>query len=228
MEEEFVMLQLIYESLGSNLGGMSGVGIIMVGILIGVGHVFEIDHIIAVTNLVNQKKNIQSWKIGLSWGIGHSITTAVIGILFIIFNIKIPGNFSNVGEVAVGITLIYLGLKGIVFDERINTHIHKHGSEFGHLNPMQKKEDWSSRSLLIGIIHGVAGTGFLIILLVATSDNAVSGGLIIISFCSTIIILMSVIGHLWDKIQKIHRKNIGKISAIAGIIAGVLLIINHI
>ena len=222
------MLQLIYESAGQNLGEMSSIGVIMIGILIGVGHVFEIDHVIAVTNLVNQKENIQPWKIGLSWGIGHSITTAVIGMLFIIFDIKVSENFSNIGEVAVGITLIYLGLKGIVFDERINNHIHKYGSEYGHLNPMQKKEDWSPKSLMIGIIHGVAGTGFLIILLVATSNDVVGGSLIIISFCGTIIILMSIIGHFWDKIQKIHRKNIGKISAMAGIIAGVLLIVNHV
>jgi sulfite exporter TauE/SafE len=225
IEEKSVVLQLFYESVGQNLGEMSGIGVIMIGILIGVGHSFEIDHIIAVTNLINQKENIQPWKIGASWGIGHSITTAVVGMLFVVFDINVSENFSNVGEIAVGITLIYLGLRGMVFDERINTHIHKHGSEFGHLNPMQKKEDWSLRSLMIGIIHGVVGTGFLIILIVATSNDVVGGSLIIISFCCTIIILMGIIGHFWEKIQKIHRKNIGKISAMAGIIAGVLLII---
>jgi len=203
------------------------ISIVIIGVLIGIGHSFEIDHIVTVSTLASEKKYDAPWKIGSSWGIGHSITTMILGTILLFLNVKLPGALYEVGEIAVGITLIYLGLKYLVFKEVRNAHKHKHGSEFGHLNPMQKLSDWNLTSILIGMVHGVAGSGFLILLLI-TSSETIEGILFLSSFCISIIVTMGVVTQLWKKLQGIHEKGIGNVAGVASIIAGSLLIIEYI
>jgi len=216
----------MFDFLGYGFVDLSMIGIIIIGILIGIEHTFEIDHVVAVSTLVSQKKDTAPWRIGSAWGIGHSITTVVLGVMLLLLNIKLPGVLYEVGEIAVGITLIYLGLKHIVFKEIRNTHKHKYGSEFGHLNPMQKWSDWSLTSILVGMVHGFAGSGFLILLLI-TASEMVEGILFLSSFCISIIVSMGILSHLWGKLQNIHQKGIGNIAGFASIVAGLLLIIEY-
>ncbi len=217
----------MFDFLGHGFVDMPMVGIIIIGILIGIEHTFEIDHVVAVSTLVSQKKDVAPWRIGIAWGVGHSITTVVIGLMLLLLNIKLPGTLYEVGEIAVGITLIYLGLKHIVFKEIRNTHKHKHGSEFGHLNPMQKWSDWSLTSIVVGMVHGFAGSGFLILLLI-TASEMVEGILFLSSFCVSIIVSMGILSQLWGKLHNVHRKHIGNIAGFASIVAGLLLIIEYI
>ena len=211
-----------YASIGGPL-----VGVILIGFLIGVEHTFEADHIIAVSTLLSRESEKSPWKVGSAWGIGHSVTTMVIGALLLLLNIKLPGKIYEVGEIAVGITLIYLGLKHLVFKEVRNTHKHTHGGRFGHLNPMQKWSDWNLMSISVGAIHGFAGSGFLILLLVTTSEM-IEGILFLSSFCASIIIIMGIVSQMWGKIQNIHQKMVGNIAGSASIVAGMLLIIGYI
>ena len=217
----------MFEFIGHSFADQTMISIVAIGILIGIGHSFEIEHILAVTTLVSEKKYAAPWKIGSSWGIGHSITTMIIGTVLLFLDVKLPGSLYEVGEIAVGITLIYIGLKYVVFKEVRNTHKHKHGSEFGHLNPMQKLSDWNVTSVLVGMVHGVAGSGFLILLLI-TSSETIDGVLFLSSFCISIIVTMGIVTQLWKKLQGIHEKSIGNIAGIASIIAGLWLIVEYI
>ena len=217
----------MFEFMGHGFADQPMISIVAIGVLIGVGHAFEIDHIVAVSTLVSEKKYDAPWKVGSSWGIGHSISTMLLGTILLFLNIKLPGTLYEVGEIAVGVTLVYLGLKHLVFKEVRNAHKHKHGSEFGHLNPMQKWSDWNITSVSIGMVHGVAGSGFLVLLLI-TSSETIDGVLFLSSFCISIIVTMGVVTQLWKKIQGIHEKGIGNVAGFASIIAGLLLIIEYI
>ena len=89
---------------------------------------------------------------------------------------------------------------------------------------MQKWSDWNLMSISVGAIHGFAGSGFLILLLVTTSEM-IEGILFLSSFCASIIIIMGIVSQMWGKIQNIHQKMVGNIAGSASIVAGMLLII---
>lgn len=138
----------------------------------GLLHAFEADHILAVTNIVSQRSKIfPALKDGVFWGLGHTSTIFLIGILMILFKVNIPEHLFSRFEAAVGLMLILVASYRLYlfFKDKqvvVHTHGHTHAGENKsphiHVHPVGKNLHRTSYG--IGIVHGLAGSGALVVL----------------------------------------------------------------
>lgn len=169
----------------------------MIGFLItvyaGLEHAFEADHLLAVNNLVTNRNKIKdALKDGIFWGIGHTSTIFMVGIIMIGFKISISENIFSYLEAVVGLMLIILGtirLFKLLYKKRHShtyshshshthsnglTHTHMHTHTYFHSHPIasfQHKHYDTSKNYKaafgVGLVHGLAGSGSLVILVIS-------------------------------------------------------------
>ncbi|MFB5638282.1 MAG: sulfite exporter TauE/SafE family protein [Nitrosarchaeum sp.] len=161
---------------------------LMLGLVIGIQHAFEPDHMAAVgTQLFkNKSKNgindiikstfTKSSIIGVFWGAGHTTTLVVIGLLSFFFTISIHDEIFSAFELLVGIMLIFLGITTVWKKKFTFAHRHPHQHSDGNLHfdahdHNDSNHNHAHKSYLIGMIHGLAGSGSLVVLAAATLDS---------------------------------------------------------
>jgi high-affinity nickel-transport protein len=136
----------------------------MLGFVLGMRHALDPDHVVAITTIVSTERSVgKAGLIGTMWGLGHTVTIFIVGSAIIIFNIVIPPRLGLSLELAVGGMLILLGLltlTGMV--QRMQqkfTMPTGHRKAFGLYNLL--------RPLLVGIVHGLAGSAAVALLAMA-------------------------------------------------------------
>lgn len=161
---------------------------LILGFIIGIQHAFEPDHMAAIgTQLFkNKSKNgitaiikstfTKSSIIGVFWGAGHTTTLVVIGLLSYFFTISMHDEIFSAFELLVGIMLIFLGITTIWKKKFIFSHRHPHQHSDGNLHfdahdHSDSNHNHAHKSYLIGMIHGLAGSGSLVVLSAATLDS---------------------------------------------------------
>ncbi len=207
------------------------------GFLSGMKHAFEADHIAAVSSITSNQNSIRkSSLLGLFWGFGHAIALSIVGLIILLLKIEIPEKIALLLELIVGIMLVILGFNVLttINKNKMHIHKHKHGNEehiHFHLHKLTKAHLHMhipfKQSLLIGLIHGLAGSA-AITLLVLTAINSVLLGLfyiLIFGIGSTLgMVLISgiislpliLIPYKFDKMQKILHISTGAISTLIG------------
>lgn len=155
--------------------------ILAFGFLLGLKHAVEADHLAAVSTIVAERKNIlSSTIIGGFWGVGHTITLLVIGALVIFLKLQISEPLEAKLEAVVGVMLVILGLNAIRKlwqKEKIHLHSHEHeGHQHIHIHTHEKEKaeethhfmKFSPMAILIGMVHGIAGSAALMLFIVPT------------------------------------------------------------
>lgn len=215
------------------------------GLTVGIQHAFEPDHISAVSTQILKskfdKKPIKqlikqsitkSSILGVVWGAGHTTTLVLIGFLVYALAITIHDHIFSGFEFAVGIMLVFLGIttiinKKIQFKHK-HPHQHKDGTiHFDEHNHEDSNHIHTHKSYLIGLIHGLAGSGSIVVLgAVALDDVGMVLGFIMIFGVGSIIgmvLVGSLMGiplaftHRITSIQKIFKYTAGIFSLIIGI-----------
>lgn len=162
---------------------------------LGLKHATEPDHLAAVSTIVSERKNIWSASlIGALWGAGHTISILVAGMLVVFLNFRISEQLGQILEFGVALMLIGLGidaLRKVVRGGQIHWHIHRHGG-VTHIHPhvheasdahAHEKAPGSThhglklgpRPLLVGMVHGLAGSGALMLLVLSTIQTTAVG-----------------------------------------------------
>ena len=86
-------------------------GIALLGLLMGMRHATDPDHVIAVTTIVSRERRLTAAsRVGIVWGLGHTLTVLAVGAAIIVFKIAIPARLGLAMEFAVAIVLILLGV----------------------------------------------------------------------------------------------------------------------
>jgi len=176
---------------------LSFLSIIALGFFLGMRHATDADHVVAVTTIVSRERSVRGAAlIGILWGLGHTLTIFLVGSLIILFGVVIPPRLGLTMELSVGLMLILLGILNLSGMMRWITqnfgagagHTHSHGvlthahetsfgaSEaetapalnwldrtFGRLGLYQ-----ALRPLAIGIVHGLAGSAAVALLVLTT------------------------------------------------------------
>jgi high-affinity nickel-transport protein len=94
-----------------NLETTAPLGIALLGLLMGMRHATDPDHVIAVTTIVSRERRLTAAsRVGIVWGLGHTLTVLAVGAAIIVFKIAIPIRLGLAMEFAVAIVLILLGL----------------------------------------------------------------------------------------------------------------------
>ena len=175
----------------AELGLLAALGL---GIVLGIKHSLDPDHVVAVSTIVSQYKNPwRSFWVGVSWGLGHTTTLLVIGIVIIALRLTIPDRLALLLEFFVGVMLVALGLQVMYgfrkkrvhqhihgHPERAHQHFHSHSREPDHDQTHHKvsgigKPFLRKKSYLIGTVHGVAGSAALTLLVLASIDSPLAG-----------------------------------------------------
>jgi high-affinity nickel permease len=152
----------------------------------GLVHAFEADHILAVTNIVSQRNKIfPALKDGIFWGLGHTSTIFLVGIVMILFRVNIPEGSFSYFEAAVGLMLILVASYRLFLFFReekniiVHTHSHEHAGENKHLHlhVHYSGKNLHKASYGIGLVHGLAGSGALVVL-VMTQIKTVTNSLL--------------------------------------------------
>ena len=129
---------------------LSPLSVIALGFLLGLQHATDADHIAAVTTSVSEERTVRrAARLGALWGIGHSITILLVGGAIIAFRLVIPPRIGLGLEFGVAVMLIGLG-----FANLRPRPVHLTG-------PVTTS---TRRPILIGIVHGLAGSAAVAIL----------------------------------------------------------------
>src|SRR2546425_12180519 len=199
-------------------------GILGLGFLLGMQHALEADHIAAVSSIAARRSHVADIvKHGLTWGLGHTLTLFIFAGAAILLGRAIPEGIARPIETAVGVMLIGLGAHVLwrLWRDRVHFHQHGHGDGTVHFHAHSHAGETAPharaahahahgfrwRSLLVGLMHGMAGSAALLVLAVSqASSPAVGlgyialfgiGSMIGMGALSTVIALPLVISARW-------------------------------
>ena len=162
--------------------------IILIGFLLGMRHATDADHVIAVTTIVTHRNSVRyAALIGALWGLGHTITIFLVGTAIILFSIVIPARIGLAMELSVGLMLILLGVLNLTGAMR------RISERFAPISRMrlEARTRWvplaasersnrrrpirpnlglfhTLRPLCIGLVHGLAGSAAVALLVLTT------------------------------------------------------------
>jgi nickel/cobalt exporter len=150
----------------------------LLGLFLGMRHSTDSDHIVAVSTLVSRQGSIRSSAtIGMLWGLGHTITIFLVGSAIIIFGVVIPPRLGLSMEFSVALMLILLGvlnLTGVLkrVTERFSPPaIAATSRDLAQPNLRKLGLFHKIRPLFIGLVHGLAGSAAVALLVLSTIRN---------------------------------------------------------
>jgi High-affinity nickel-transport protein len=167
-------------------------GILGLGFLLGMQHALEADHIAAVSSIAVRRSDVADIvKHGLTWGIGHTLTLFAIAGAALVLGRAVPETFARPIESAVGVMLVGLGAHVLwrLWRDRVHFHKHRHGDGTVHVHAHSHARETTPhtgalhahehgfrwRTLLVGLMHGMAGSAALLVLTVSQASSVAIG-----------------------------------------------------
>jgi nitrile hydratase accessory protein len=144
------------------------------GSLLGIRHALEPDHLAAVTTLMTgERSSAKAAWLGACWGLGHTLTLLAAAVVLVILRADMPAVASDVFEFGVVLLLVGFGVRAIYQGAwrgpQRPTHSHAN-TRPSHTGRWQV----ARRPLVVGAVHGLAGSGALTALVVTTLPSTVS------------------------------------------------------
>jgi len=183
------------------------VAALALGVVLGLRHSLDPDHVVAVSTIVSEYRNpLRSFWVGISWGLGHTTTLFLLGVVIIALRLTIPDRLALLLEFFVGVMLVGLGAQVIYSFRRKKVHGHPHGhssvpikAEKAHHHFHSHAQDSShaqrhhevrgvgkpflrKKSYFVGTVHGVAGSAALTLLILASIESPLAGMVYILLF----------------------------------------------
>ncbi|MBV9958811.1 MAG: hypothetical protein JO360_10335 [Acidobacteria bacterium] len=171
-------------------GTVSTASVLALGLVFGLKHAVEADHLAAVSTIVSERKSLLSSSlVGGLWGIGHTISLLIAGVVVILLHIEIGERLALALEFGVALMLITLGanaIRKLARGGRLHFHTHSHGARehvHPHLHEQAAEENpathhglrLGARPLVVGMVHGLAGSAALMLLVLSTLPTPLLG-----------------------------------------------------
>jgi high-affinity nickel permease len=212
---DFQFLFRPVEALDSWLTGLLTGAPLLVALAIafalGLRHASDPDHLVAVTSLVasDGSSTRDATRLGAWWGLGHAATLLLIGIPLIVLKSSLPTWLETSAERGVGIVIVLLALRVILKwargDYRVGRHRHvgetrsdlAEGATHRHLRhgerPAHRHRNVRTprQAMGIGFLHGLAGTGAIVVLLLTALPNRLEATLSLAIFAPMSIFSMA-------------------------------------
>lgn len=149
------------------IGLTSALGI---GALLGLKHASDADHVVAVTAIVARERSVaRAARIGVLWGLGHSLTVFVLGGAIVAFRLVVPPRLGLALEFGVALMLVLLGFSNLR-PAKGGGHSHSHGDDAPDALAVPASRT-GFRPVLVGIVHGLAGSAAVAILVLTTIQD---------------------------------------------------------
>jgi hypothetical protein len=188
---------------------------LVVPFMIGLLHCVEPDHLLAVSSLVKNKGTlVNNVSKGVSWGAGHSIPVMCLGILYVFFNMTVE-RYINL-ELPVGVMLIMLGIVRLRQILKNETHNDNPVSNFSFLS--------------VGMVHGLAGTVGIVVLLSARQNGVFHQLYFLTLFCIGLMfgmgIMTGILSHVLPLITRMKRVRI--VVPLASLTYGIFIVFQNL
>ena len=132
---------------------------LLLGFALGLRHALDADHLVAMSTIVSRERSLpRAALLGAHWGVGHCLSLFTVGIAVVLLGIPFPESLGHALELGVGGMLVALGVASLLRRDR-------GGAGAGA----------SRRPFLVGVAHGLAGSGALAILVLATIRSPLEG-----------------------------------------------------
>jgi high-affinity nickel permease len=207
MDFEFLFgpVEHLDESLTGLIDGAPLIVALGIAFVLGLRHASDPDHLVAVTSLVaaDDGDTRRATKLGAWWGLGHAAALLAIGIPLIVFKTELPAGLESAAEKAIGVVIVLLALR-VIFkwvrgDFRASAHKHA-GGEHDRRRHLRREGGGEHRhtavrspaqAVGIGALHGLAGTGAVVLLLIAALPTQLEAALALAVFAPMSIVSMA-------------------------------------
>lgn len=198
------------------------------GLLFGLKHATEVDHVVAVSTIVSRHRDVmRSALVGAMWGVGHTASLLVIGVIVLLLRVAIPERVSAWLEFGVALMIIGLGAAALwralykredvhvhehSHDGRSHIHVHFHESQTRHSAARSHSHAISAvgvKPMLIGTVHGLAGSGALTLLVLTQIQSAWVGFFYLLLFGLGSIVGMILMSGLIGLPFALTARNVG-------------------
>jgi high-affinity nickel-transport protein len=210
----------------------------MLGLLFGMRHALEPDHLAAVSTLVSERRTgREGVMLGAAWGVGHTLTLTLVGGGLLVFRARVPERIEVAFELLVSFMLLVLGTRTLLLAARVarvgaaRPHAHALGGSHTHEGPRAHvhvgQTRLATRPLLVGLVHGLAGTGALTAAALAEFPDPVHGVLYIALFgLGSTIGMAGLTGALGIPLARaLHKPRAARIvGAVTGIVSLVVAV----
>ena len=165
----------------------SFVGVVLLGLFLGMRHSTDPDHVVAVSTITSRERSVgQGALIGVLWGVGHTLTIFLVGSAIILFGLVIPPRVGLSMEFSVALMLVLLGVLNLTGALRWLTERFTPASRGTALEPAKSGTGRNAaessldrlmsrygsyqvfRPLVIGLVHGLAGSAAVALLVLST------------------------------------------------------------
>ena len=169
-------------------GGML-ITVLGLGFVLGLRHALDPDHLVAVSTIVGEHRSLKkSSLVGTFWGLGHTASLLLAGVAIIVLKLRVSEASALWMEFAVAVMLVLLGARALSRALRgwklhvhmhthdghrhIHLHLHRPGEEHAHVH--RHLLGFGARPFLVGMVHGMAGSAGLMLLVLATIPSAIA------------------------------------------------------
>lgn len=131
--------------------------------VVGFGHAFEADHLVAVGNIVSKRDRLTlAMKDGIYWGLGHTSTIFLIGLIMIIGKSTFLNGYFGYLEAVVGLMLVLLGLY----------RLYQYFNKNNQADSLILADGNHHLAYGVGLVHGLAGSGAMILLVMTEIQSS--------------------------------------------------------
>ena len=176
-----------------------------IAVVLGLRHASDPDHLVAVTSLVaaDGGNTQRAVRLGVWWGAGHAATLLLIGLPLIAFKSELPAWLESAAETGVGLVILVLAgrviWKWLHGDYRVGSHRHGDEGDVRHRHLRQGEAAGHGHTPVrsprqafgIGTLHGLAGTGAVVLLLIAALPTRLEAAAALAVFAPMSIISMA-------------------------------------
>ncbi len=176
---------------------MTGWLSLLTAIMLGSIHALDVDHMIAVSSFLTERPGLRAAvQFGARWGLGHAIAVFVVGGLLLLSGVRWPARYDGMGELLVGLMLIGIGVWAIRRAKKLHLHppeehgdhlhlhahpegLHPHHHAHAHAHPATgtTRHRHGKALVLVGLLHGLAGSSAAVALVPVTLIDNVGVGL---------------------------------------------------
>lgn len=178
-----------FHTVESTIDATTPAGVLLLGLLIGLRHAMEADHVAAVSTMVATSKGRlrRAPMLGALWGLGHTATLFVAGLIVLLLAVNIPASVSGRLEFGVGVMLLFLAVTTLtgfntgrffrgLLKRGAHEHVHVHENGIVHSHEHTHEDHHHGhKSVIIGMVHGMAGSGALMLAVLATIESVPLG-----------------------------------------------------
>jgi hypothetical protein len=186
------------------------IGIAFLGLLLGMRHATDPDHVVAVTTIVSSEPRfVAAARVGVIWGLGHTLTVLIVGASIILFKLAIPTRLGLAMEFAVAVVLILLGTGSAA---RLCRRLFAQDAELLWVVNAETQDDSRTspnaperisrglaarrpftRSFVVGLVHGLAGSAAIALVVLSAIPQPLWATIYLSIFCIGTIIGMAMI-----------------------------------